>query len=556
MKILMLILSTILFAANMHAEFSLAFIFQDHMVLQRDMPVNVWGWADPGAEVKLSFAGQEKTTISGQDGKWEIALDPMPASAEGREMAISSGKDSIKLGDILVGEVWMAGGQSNMERTFSTDLSKGYKKRGEQAKTANLPQLRFINLDFDISDIPEDDLDPLRQSKALWTVCDEKSVMRSSSLPFFFAKEILETQKVPVGMIQHCISGTGSATWLDKSVYEKVAPDDLEKAKKHSDAKLAKDKDWGGWENYKKEVKAWRDSGGKGGHPCETNSLERYNQPHVLFNALIAPIAGYTVRGMIWHRGEAGSSDLEHAAKFKAMIDHWRSLWRTDFWIIVGSLSNIGELEGKTPSPGEFHLTNEQYWMNVKNIDGKGFNAGKAGMLALNDLGNSTTMTPEQFAELDKANGVHYEAKDIAGHRYAMTARSLVYGEKDPKLLNPMFKSAEIQGSKIVVEIENAGDGLVLKKENIDGDNMGFVIEDSAGVLHFAKAEIQGNKINVWKEGVDSPKTAYYGFHSNPVLTVYNTGGMPLLSFRTGNFGARMPRQAPDKDSKRKKSKE
>lgn len=514
------------------------------MVLQRQKSVQIWGWAEAGKEVSLSFAGQRKTAVSDAAGCWRVQLDAMEASAEGRSLSIECGNESITLSDILVGEVWMAGGQSNMARTFKVDQRNGYTKRTQQMKDAEHPLMRFINLNIEIAAEPQQDLDPAVQKDVAWKAYSSQTTIDSCVLPYFFGKEILETQNVPVGLIQHCVSGTGSHTWIQKEILEQCAPKDLEHANKHAAKKIRKkwtDKDglWNGLREWKEAYQASVVAGNKK-HPRYPVGMNEYNVPHVLYNGLIRPLEGYTCRGMIWHRGEGGSSDIEHANKYKAMIDHWRTQWNDDFWLIVGSLTNLGPRENGTPDPANTYLINEQYWMNIENIEEKGFAAGKACMVALNDLGNSTTMTPEEFEPANAKNGVHYEAKDIAGHRYALTARSAVYGDTAPDLLNPLFESSTIEAGRIIITIKNTGTGLIYKEDKKEGDNAGFVIEDSSGTMHYASMTIKGNRITVWKDGVDNPKAVYYGFHKNPVLTIYNSNDLPLLSFRTKGFGLRL----------------
>lgn len=507
-----LVTALITVSLNASADLRPAHIFQDHMVLQREKPVPVWGWTDPGETVTVSFAGQTKTAEADEKGYWKAELDPMPASAKGETLDISGKGGSVGIKDVLVGEVWLCAGQSNMARGLKNDTFD-YPFFKDYANDADYPSIRFINYTTDAADTPRDDYDLIVQRDTHWQVLNSSTAMDCMSIPFFFAKRIYQETGVPVGMVEVAVSGTPQTAWMAEEAIDAVA----EKYKTSSDyktffaaadAKLATGKEsFKSWADFLKTEAEWKKNP-TGRWPGYATS----DHPSVLYNALVHPAAPMALRGVLWHQGEGGPF-ANHAERMVAQIGQWRELFGQDFWFIWGSLGrNAGTPPPTVPLATSLRSNmNEEFLLASQNFGPN----GKALLVNFTDLGNA---------------GTHWGMKQEAGLRMAGAALAHIYEKPKTVYTGPEMTTAEIDGSEIRVHFKNTGGGLVYEP-SIDGIS-GFLIAGN-GKAVWADVKIDGDSVILSSPEISNPTAVYYGWHVNPHETLFNKEGYPAYNFRT-----------------------
>ena len=282
-------------------ELRLARIFNDHMVLQCQKPVKVWGWSEKGQNVTVNFAGQSVKTKSNETGAWQVTLKPLLATAKGRELEVTCNLKSLKLTDVVVGEVWLASGQSNMAMNVGSVARKIQLAR-EQIASAKFPGIRFCRINEKESKKPLGDL----KTTTKWTVCSPDSVSRFSAAAFYFARELHHKIEVPIGMIDSSRGGTPIEPFIPRSAFD-------------SHATLRRELELGDKEDLRG---IWKLSGGV--RARDANWL-----PARLFNSRLAPIFRFAVRGAIWYQGESncgiGEDPRDNQHKMRALIKGWRN---------------------------------------------------------------------------------------------------------------------------------------------------------------------------------------------------------------------------------------
>ncbi len=483
------------------------------MVLQREKPVPVWGWAAPKQSVTVTFAGQKKSAQADDQGRWQIELDQMQVSTEGRSLTAQAGSESKELKEILVGEVWICAGQSNMARPLRND-SIDYPFFKKYSEDAEYPQIRFFDVPGYASLTPLNDLDPQIQGSASWEILNKSTSVKVMSLGFFFAKDLNKTLGVPVGLIQVAVSGTPLTSWMAKETFEATAaefPDlpNFSKAFAEAEQKLAKAalsyKDWAGLEA---ELAAWRQSP-KGRWPGSNGNIPDF--PTVLYNALVHPLAPFAIRGVLWHQGESGPG-TKHKELLMANIAQWQKLFGQDFYFIWGSLTR------KTSSPPPLQPTveigggvNEDFLLASQSFGPE----GRGVLVNFYDLGNSTT---------------HWAMKEEAGQRMASAALARIFGKPEAVFTGPELVEASIDGDKVKAKFRNTGGGLVYQP-SVNGIS-GFVLEGKSGEMVWADVAIEGDTVILSHPDIKAPANVSYGWHANPHETLFNKEGFPAFGFR------------------------
>lgn len=469
-------------------------LFSDNAVLQRDKKVPVWGTAADGEKVTVEFAGQKVETVA-KDGRWSVELQPMPASAELRTMTIT-GNNTVTANNLLVGEVWLCSGQSNMEWILKN--SSG----GSEAVAASAdPQLRIVRLPHRASDEPQETAD------AKWNQCAPASISDFSAVAYFFARDLRKQLGVPVGLIGSYYGGTPAEAWTDRATLEgnanlktileaharKVAefdPVKMEETNKKNqadyEAALAK----ATAEGTKKPTR----------QPILLPPLIDHRRPMGLFNGMIAPLQPYALRGVIWYQGESNAgAPLLYRKLFPAMIAAWRQQWcQGDFPFLFVQIAPF-----KSMSPGirEAQLLT---WKSTPHT----------AMVVTTDVGN--------------AEDIHPLDKEPVGQRLALAARALAYGEKI-EYSGPEFDTLTVAKNRAVVHFKHTGSGLTAK----DGELKGFFVAGADGLFWPAKAEIQGETVEVFSDKVSEPMSVRYGWANVPDVNLYNKEGLPASPFRS-----------------------
>ena len=493
-----------LFTAAAHAEVRLPAIFSDHMVLQRGAEIAVWGWAASGEEVTVSIAGQSKSTKAGSDGKWKLKLTKLKEG--GPQTMTVKGSNTITIKDVLVGEVWLGSGQSNM----ALQVKSANNFEQEQA-AANLPQIRMFTERSKATTTAQE------ECSGEWVVCAPDTVGGFSATSYFFGREIHKALKVPVGLVHSSVGGTPIESWISpeaqqaspelKAFFNRSASaaDKVDPAK----AKAKYDKDLAKWKEDAKKARAEGKTPPRA--PRDPIALrERKGNVGGLFNGKIAPLIPYTIRGALWYQGEANSTPDKapfYQHQLPLLVKDWRARWGYDFPFAWVQLPNFD-------GPG-------RDWPTVREATLKALAVPNTGMAVCIDIG--------------EAKNIHPKNKQEVGRRLASWAMRNAYGHKGSPL-SPLYASHRILGKEIELSFTNIECGLVAK----GGDLKGFVIAGDDKVWHPALARLNLSsawfKVIVSSPEVPKPVAVRYGWANNPECNLYSGDLMPASPFRTDDW--------------------
>jgi len=530
-------------------------LFTDGMVLQRDATLPIWGTATPGEEVMVEFFGQKKSAKADEKGNWLVKLDPVHASALPLEMTISSGGTQSKATNILVGDVFLAGGQSNM----GSPLFAAH-NAAEVLPQATDDQLRFFNVTKKTAAEPQADV------TGKWQVSNPTNAKDFSAVAYFFAREIRTKENIPVGVVSAPWGGTPIETWMSldsikaapslTNVIAKWEKALAEYAKVKADPKLESDylADLDQWTKEVKPafdatMKAWNDDKAAGkpvgdkpkpSRPEPSNPdpmgppspSRRPSTPSVSYNAMIAPLSPLAMKGVLWYQGEANAGrGLEYRTLFPRLIEGWRKQWGVDFPFLFVQLP----MNGKDPVPvakdGEPYLREAQFMT---------LSEPKTAMAITIDIGDP--------------NNVHPGDKIDVGKRLALLARRDIYGEKIDAS-GPLYQGFKVEGDKVRISFKETAKGLKPGQapwcakgvEPLPTDKLiGFVIAGSDKNWVDADAIIQGNDVIVSCKTVTNPVAVRYGWAHSPRCNLYNSEGLPASTFRTDDWDSAPGTGAPN----------
>ena len=532
MKWVIFFLSAFLLTSTFtQAALRLPALISDHAMFQADKPVAIWGWADPGAQVTVSFTGTDPgvkggfTATADATGKWSGQLPAMKSGTAGG-LQVATGKGEQKtVADILVGEVWLGGGQSNMEYDVQGTGRVDTKNPAEVAEVAQnvviakkeadaaQPPIRYFNVTKARSDHPLDDI-----KGGNWVLGSSQNVAKFSAVGWNFAVALQNKLHVPVGLIISCVGNTPVETWMSRPTLEStsVGATVLERSKEELAAAtpeiMAK---------YNADLAAWRTANptpqlqaqNRDARPKAPPNLSAGNYiPNQYYNAMIHGLEPYTLRGVIWYQG-AGNMfhPLEYGEMLTAMIKEWRTEWNDpQLPFYFGEEANFYAKQTKPVEPNGVSLIREQEHAALK-LPG-------VGMVCTSDLGNG--------------NG-HFPAKKPVGERMAGLALRDCYGQSGP-VDSPMYQSFAVEGNKIRLKFSHA-EGLRAKN---GGELKDFAIRGATGDWVWATATIDGQDIVVSSDQVPAPAAVRYGWATNPFLSVENGAGLPLYPFRTDTESA------------------
>lgn len=493
------------------AEIRLPSIIGHRMVLQQKLANPIWGWETPGTEVSVSFAGQEKKATADASGKWMVKLDPLPASSTPTIMTIK-GTNFRQLEDVLVGEVWICSGQSNMQwdvsQTWDGDL---------EALTARFPHIRLISVPQVGTQELQDDF------QGAWAAATPETVPSFSAVGFYYGRVLHQTLDVPVGLIDNAWGGSAAEAWIRRDVLDAdsrfatlseqwkktEAEYDYAKIKADHEAKL---------EEWKKAAEAAKAEGRPApGRPWPPQDLMKGNhRPGNIYAGVLHPTIGYGIKGVIWYQGESNAGRAwEYRELFPAMITHWRKEWKQGdfpfYWV------QLADYMAEKPEPGE------SAWAELREAQTYTQKAiPNGGQAVIIDIG--------------EANDIHPRNKRDVAERLARLALHHDYGYSFLPARSPENKEAKFENGKAIISFTHTGGGLRTLDVN---EAKGFAIcgEDRKWV--WAEAKIIGEKkdqIEVWSPAVPAPVAVRYAWADNPVNNVLTTQGLPLTPFRTDNF--------------------
>lgn len=499
------------FSTSAIAELSLPNFFSDHMVLQRDKPVAIWGIADANAEVKVSFAGKSAVTTADDAGVWKVKLPPLSANATGTVLTVTSGTDHRSLNDVLVGEVWFASGQSNM--AFKVAASH---QAATDIAEANHPGIRMFNADLTPAAEPQSDIG------GSWAVCSPETVPKFSAVAYFFGLNLRRELDVPVGIINSSWGGKPVETFTSREALASVPEgkpqlDQLDHAMATYDPKKAEQRYQAALARYDADLEIWKQipKAERKKQPqkpaVQRSPAATEGRPAALYNGMIHPFVGYAQRGAIWYQGEANSkttaSSTAYATLFPLMVNDWRKRWDDDFTFLWVQLANFKK---PTDTPGAIDS-----WAELQDVQRMCLKLPKTGMAVINDIG--------------AADDIHPKNKKEVGRRLALWALSHDYG-KDIVHCGPLYRDHEIKGSAIRLRFENCKD----MKSRDGGPLERFEIAGEDKVWFWANAEINGDSIIVSSSEVPKPIAVRYAWSSNPEgSNLVNGDGLPCSIFRT-----------------------
>ncbi len=509
MKSIPLLISTLLLAALHAAEPKLAAVFSDHMVVQREQAVPVWGWADPGDHLTVSFAGQEKQATADAAGKWQVKLDPMPASAEARALVVKSAgaSNETRVTDVLVGEVWLGSGQSNMAM-----LVARAKDFDREKAAADLPQIRMFKEESGAANAPAQD------AKGRWTPCSPDAVGTFSATLYFFGRELHRDLKVPVGLINSSVGGTPIEAWIAaeaqaKSPELKGAIEAQAKAQAALDTPEAKAQ---AKERYEKQLATWKELAAQAkaaGKPAPKKPQDpqvqraRGGGAGGLFHGKIAPLIPYAIRGVVWYQGEANANSAKAALyqhQLALLVADWRARWGAELPFAWVQLPNF-----KRPGDG---------WMRVREAMLKSLCLPRTGMAITIDIGES--------------NNIHPANKQEVGRRLSLWALGEVYQKPVAATSGPLPAGHEVRGAEIVMSFSHGHGGL----QAGDGAVQGFEIAGEDRQWQPAAARIDGDKVILSSPQVAKPVAVRYAWQDDPACNLQNRAGLPASPFRTDDW--------------------
>ena len=493
----LLLLQIILLSFSLKAELKMPAIFGDNMVLQRNLPVPVWGWSAPGEKITIKFNKQEKSTRADKTGKWMVRLEPLSASSKGKTLTVTAGEESREFNNVLVGEVWLCSGQSNMASGFK------YLRITKEIEGVSYPLLRLSN-------------------GTKWELCNTDSLQKFSAVGYYFGLKLRQELRIPVGLINIAAGCSSIENWMppesfkDKSSlvdangcglldemsifqhfyanYEKLS-DKIKQQTflehctgKYTFAKIYLKNGKPEPEKYKNILK----------HMCVV-------KPAFSYETRIKPVVPYALRGVIWYQGETNIRDRQYARKQQLLIENWRKIWNEGnfpFYLVLLAPCKDGK---DAPLP--------EFWMQQYKAVGNTVNTG---LIAAVDIGN--------FNEYHPLN------KRDVGKRLALLALRNTYGMKNIIASGPTFKSMSIKDGKVVIDFDHAATGLITN----DGKAPAwFELAGADKKFSEAKAGIIKNTVILSSPSVKNPVFVRYAWSSRVNANLCNKSGLPAFPFNT-----------------------
>lgn len=456
-------------------------MFTDHMVFQRDRDVPIWGKADPGEEVRVTFRQQVASTMANGDGVWRVNIPTGKPSNTPAELVIA-GKNLVRLTDVLVGEVWICSGQSNMEYPLNRTRMRGTAPPPEHVvdlatreyTTVNYPDIRLLRVEKTLTtpDLPTDG----------WHRCQGIPAEQFSSVGFFFGKELHEKLRMPIGLIQTAWGGSRIEPWTPPGAYD-------------GSPTLA------------------GDAAGSPGR-LDNSPVGNYYQK------LVGPIAPYAARGVIWYQGESniisGNDGMRYFDKFEALVRGWRRAWENPQLSFIQVQLVPYRYSRRNEALAHPVTALPELWEAQE----AGLKLPRVGMVVTLDLA-------------DDLGQIHPWNKWEVGHRLALWALAKDYGQQGFAYAGPLYKEVVFRDGKAVVTFDHASGGL---KSRDGGKIQGFAIAGADGKFVPAQAEAvdtSGQSVVVWSDAVPAPEAVRYAWHETPIANLINGAGLPAGAFRT-----------------------
>lgn len=519
----LLTLMFLMLAPNAQAELKLANVFSDHMVLQQELPIRVWGWADPRTDIEVTLKGVSVDTSlmsrSKADGKWMVEFKPLKADGEPLTLTVTAGKEKVELKDVLLGEVWICSGQSNMEWSVARCANPQ-----EEIANANHPTIRLFNVPQHIrQNTPQKDA-----QQAKWQICSPQTVAGFSACGYYFGRELSKELNVPIGLVGTNWGGTKIEPWTPPVGFMSVPKlDSYSKAIKAMEPTTNEGRALRA--KHIEDVKAWLEQAEK----AHASFSEIGSAPQMkfsppagatqIYNGMVAGLTPLSARGVIWYQGESNAGDgLKYDLLKEALVKGWRYSFNNKdlafYWV---GLAGFNRGQTNKPEGGG--------WGLVREGQRRALRLPHTGMAVAIDIGHPTDIHPKN--------------KQDIGYRLAQWALAKNYG-KDVVPSGPMYKSHEIKGNTVVVTFDHVGSGLMAAtkggahlmdpvKPTPGAGLEAFSLRDEKGAWHWATATITGDTVTLKSDKVAKPTAVRYAYDSLPKVNFYNKEGLPAVPFTT-----------------------
>ncbi|MCX6604158.1 MAG: sialate O-acetylesterase [Acidobacteria bacterium] len=459
-------------------------IIGDHMLLQRDAPVRIFGTAAPGEPVSVAYRGQTARAVASSWGRWEAWLEPMGLGAAG-EMTIRA-SNTILIADVLVGDVWVGSGQSNMQFAVRQTNNAEAEMAG-----ATFPEIRLFAVPRKGSAVPVEDV------AGRWVVCSPETVKDFSAVLYYFGRQLHQGLKAPMGLVHTSWGGTPIAAWLSGPALTGNA------------ALLPLSRSWQEQiQMYPLNMTRYEQGLAKGEKPAVPMGPGHPHEPTTLYNGMIAPIAKYTIKGALWYQGESEAGrGLGHVygEALETLVGDWRRAFgQGNFPFFYVQLANFG------------NAAKNGHWMRVQEGQVKAAGLKKTGVVIINDIGEATDIHPRNKQEVSR--------------RLALLARHVAYGETGFVYSSPLYRQVTVEEGGMRVWFDHAGTGL---KTRDGGAVKGFMIAGRDGKFWPAVGRIEGDAVVVSHPEVKEPRAVRYAWDYNPEANLVNSAGLPASLFRS-----------------------
>ncbi len=511
-KLFSILLCNAFFAFTLLAEIKTPAVIGNNMVLQQNHKNPIWGWDNPGQDVEVLISGQSHKGKTDKNGYWKVTLNPMKASTAPKTMTIQ-GSSILKYENILIGEVWVCSGQSNMGWSVGQSDDKDL-----ESMSAKFPNLRLISVPQVGTQEPQNDFN------GKWEASTPESTINFSAVGYFFGRKLHQILDIPVGLIDNAWGGSACEAWIPRDRLNKMAV-----AKPYMD-QWRKTEETFDFENlqkaYQEKLKGWQTKAtaarkaGKpapGGRPRPPrNQMTGQHRPANLYNGVLNPIIGYGIKGAIWYQGES-NSNRAHAYRdvFPLMIQSWRDAWKQGdfsfYWVQLADFQN----EQDQPI--------SENWPELR----------EAQTLTLDKLKN---VGEAVIIDVGEGRDIHPRNKQTVANRLLRNALVKDYGYNLPHQ-SPRYKDMAIKGSKVTVTFDHVGAGLYCFDTR---EPVGFAICGKDQKFVWADAKLIGkDKVEVWSDKIKEPVAVRYAWMNNPVCNLFRKDGsvtLPVTPFRTDDF--------------------
>lgn len=493
---------------SLQADVSLPSVFGTGMVLQQGRPVPVWGWADAGEKVTVSFRDQSVSATASDEGEWKVQLEPVGLGEPGTLTV--AGNNTVTFDDVLVGEVWVCSGQSNMQWSVRASLDPDL-----EAASANFPKIRLFKVPMVTAKEPQTNV------PAEWQVCSPETVPDFSAVAYYHGRQLHQVLGVPVGLIQTAWGGTRAEAWTSPSAMasteelqpildawaEQVAHYDPEQARQRYEVQLKR------WEEQAEQAKQQGRSVPRRPQAPTDPRLDRHH-PSNLYNAMVAPLVPYAIRGAIWYQGESNASRADqYRTLMPVMIQSWRDAWNQgDFPFYQVQLANFREIQ-EEPGDSDWAELREAQYLTTQALP-------HVGAVCITDLG--------------AARDIHPRDKQNVGKRLARLALHHDYDNKGIVPQGPTYKSMEVVEGKCLIRFETHGSPLTSwYREPLTG----FALAGKNQQWAWGNAKIiDSETIEISHPDISDPVAVRYNWADNPQGNLYNELYLPAYPFRTDDW--------------------